>query len=216
MQHPYIKTMRMSPLTEVKLHNEPYIAGTNKTYMQLFFISLSILIQSYTQDLSPVQVTDNISMLIPSDFRPMTDDEIASKYFTTKRPLVLYTNRDLTIDLGVNQSVTQWVEKDIEIMADFQKSNVFNLYDDVKIISEGTKEINGRKAVYMEFISTVNPDKDSFRNEGSIQKYTYIQYIIVGKHALVFNFTSPSQLQEEWQGAAHQIMDDVRIKGKIK
>ncbi|UXP32560.1 hypothetical protein N6H18_01050 [Reichenbachiella agarivorans] len=184
--------------------------------MQLLFIITCLFFKSLAIDLIPTQVTENISMPIPSGFRPMTDDEIVSKYFTTKRPLALYTDNSLMIDLGVNKSVTEWNEKDIEIMASFQKSNVFSLYDDVKIISEGSREVNGRKHVYMEFVSTVKPDEKSFRQDAPIQKYTLIQYVIVGRHALVFNFTCPSQLQSEWQTTSHQIMEGIHIKGKLK
>ncbi|MCV9389396.1 DUF1795 domain-containing protein [Reichenbachiella ulvae] len=184
--------------------------------MQVLFIATQLIFASFFQNLTDTQVTENITMPIPSGFRPMTDDEIVSKYFTTKKPLVLYTDESLQVDLGVNQSVTQWAEKDVEIMASFQKSNIYNLYDDVQVISEGIKEVNGKQAAYMEFVSTIKPDENSFRDDGSIVKYTYIQYIIVGRHALVFNFTCPAAYKNEWQETAKKIMDGVSIKGKIK
>ena len=180
-------------------------------------LALNFLISNFQTDkLIKVEVTDNISMSVPSDFRPMTDDEIASKYFTTRRPLALFTDRNLLVDLGVNIATTQWDEKDFEIMMSFQKANIFSLYDEVKILDEGIKEVNGKKAAYFEFISTVKDDEDSFLKKGSIHKYTYIQYIMVSGKSLVFNFTCPSQYTQQWQATASQIMNDIEIKGKIK
>lgn len=182
--------------------------------MQALIIATHLILSSFFHDLAEIQVTEDITMPVPVGFRPMTDDEIVSKYFSTQKPMALYTDESLLVDLGVNKSVTQWAAKDLEIMASFQKSNVFSLYDEVQVISEGMREVNGRQAAYLEFVSAVKPDENSIRDDGSIVKYTYIQYIIVGRHALVFNFTCPVQYQEEWQETAGKIMTGIKIKGK--
>jgi len=176
---------------------------------------LSFLFTNYqAANLTKVNVTGDINMLIPSDFRPMTDDEIAKKYFTTKRPVALFTNQETTIDLGINRSVTNWSADDLEIMMSFQKSNIYSLYDEIEMISEGVKEVNGRKVAFFEFESTVKPEKNSFKQKGAINKYTYIQYVIVGEISWVFNFTSPSHLRQSWADTSKKIMDSVVIKGK--
>ncbi len=180
-------------------------------------LALNFLISNYqSKKLIKIEVTDNIIMSVPVDFRPMTDDEIAGKYFTTRRPMALFTNPDLTIDLGVNIATTQWDPRDFKIMMSFQKANIFSLYDEVKLLSEGTREVNGKQAAYFEFISTVKDDEDSFLKKGSIHKYTFIQYILVDDKQLVFNFTCPSQYMQTWQETAKEIMDQVEVKGKIK
>ncbi len=182
-----------------------------------FILFLNLIFSNFQQEkLTKTEVTENITMLIPESFRPMSDDELANKYFTTRKPLVMYTNTDLTIDLGVNYSSTNWNADDLDIMMSFQKANIFSLYDKVTLISEGTKEVNGRTFVYFEFISTVEGDKDAFLKQGSINKYTFIQYVIDGKQSLVFNFTCAGILKDKWSESAKKIMDSVQIKGKIK
>lgn len=167
-------------------------------------------------DLTRVEVTEEISMMIPSDFRLMTDDEVASRFFTTKRPIAMYTNPSVIIDLGINRSATEWLADDLEIMVSFQKSNIYNFYDEIEMISQGVNEVNGRKAAYFEFISTVKPDGNSIRAQNSVKKYTYIQYMIVGEHSWVFNFTSPVQLQGTWQPQMAEIMGSVLFSKKKK
>ncbi|WP_422361852.1 hypothetical protein [Reichenbachiella sp.] len=183
------------------------------------FLFLSLFFSTFlTENLTKVNVTEEITMMIPDQFRLMTDDEIASRYFSTKRPVAIYTNPSVTIDLGVNKSVTQWSADDLEIMVSFQKSNIYNFYDEIEMISQGVKEVNGKKTAYFEFVSTVKADSNtqSFRSQSAVKKYTYIQYMIVGKHSWVFNFTSPLQLQAEWQPQLADIMDSVEFINKKK
>lgn len=167
-------------------------------------------------DLTKVEVTEEISMMIPTDFRLMTDDEVASHFFTTKRPVAIYTDPSVIIELGVNRSATEWIADDLEIMVSFQKSNIYNFYDEIEMISQGIKEVDGRKAAYFEFISTVKPDGQSIRAQSAVKKYTYIQYMIVGDHSWVFNFTSPVQLQPKWQPQLADIMDSIIFSKKKK
>ena len=82
------------------------------------------------------------------------------------------------------------------------------------MLSEGIKEVNGRKAAFFEFISKTNPAENSISNKGAILKYIYIQYIIVGNSSWVFNFSSPVRFQGEWQASVEQMMNSIEIKGK--
>ncbi len=155
-------------------------------------------------------------MNIPDDFRPMTDDEIVSKYYTTTKPFVLLTNPDMTVDLGINKSTTQWNPDDIEMMVKFQKANIFSLYDKIDILSEGTKMIEDRKYVYLEFESTINAETESIRPKPAIRKYTYMQYVIIKGQTYVFNFTTPIELKSKWQSSVTEIMKSAVFKGKRK
>lgn len=175
-----------------------------------------LLLTSPNQELIKIEVAEDIFMSVPSDFRPMTDDEIVSKYYSIKKPFVLLTNRDLTIDLGINKSSTQWDAKDIDMMVKFQKASIFSLYDQVDILSEGSKTINDKKFVYIEFESIVNADPESIKNRTPIKKYTYLQYVIIGEQTFLFNFTAPIRLKSQWQDTVVEIMESVIFKGKMK
>ena len=181
----------------------------------LHYLSACLVFFNFsTEKLKKVNVTENIVMEMPENFRPMTDDEIVAKYFTTTKPVALFTDPTVSVDLGVNISSTKWSANDLEIMMSFQKSNIYSLYDNINVLSEGVKEINGRKAGYIEFESVINPDANSFSQKGGISKYTYIQYIIIGKTSLVFNFTSPIKMKNGWQSIAGEIMGSIEVKTK--
>lgn len=175
-----------------------------------------VLCLGFTGKLIKVKITDALSMSMPPDFRPMTDDEIVARYFTTTRPLALFTSPDLTVDLGVNKSVTQWKESDLGIMKGFYKTNIFSLYDNVQMIDEGLREVNGRQFAFFEFVSTIKAKGSGFINKGSISKYTVIQYTIVKGNALVFNFTSPASQKSKWGPEVKDIMESINIKKSFK
>lgn len=167
-------------------------------------------------DMVKTEVAENIFLSLPSTFRPMTDDEISGKYFSMQRPMAMYTDQNLLVDIGVNLSSSRWSENDISIMKSFQKSNIYSLYDEVEMISEGQKEVNGKNFVYFEFVSTVKGDKSSIKNNRAIKKYTLIQYLVKNGQSLVFNFTCPAAIQSKWQATAQDIMNSVIVKGKLK
>lgn len=164
--------------------------------------------QSYMQ----VEATKNITLAVPSDFQPMTDDQIADKYFTNRRPVAMYTDPRNVVDLGVNESQTEWSEEDLVILKDFYKANISGLYTEVNYLREGLEEINGRSYAVFEFESTVKDEDNAFSQKSEIRKYTYIQYTIVNSKSWVFNFTVPIRDKPQWQPIAGQIMNSVKIK----
>lgn len=179
--------------------------------MSLFFSTVT-----FQQNFIKVKVNNYITMLMPDDFRPMTDDEIADRYFTTRKPMALFTNYESVVDLGVNKSITKWREQDLSMMVKFQKSNIFSIYDEVDILQEGIKEINDRKFAYIEFVSLVNEEKEALVKKGAIKKYTYIQYTILNGQSLVFNFTCPFRLQNQWRSPVKKIMNSISVKNSFK
>lgn len=183
-------------------------------YPQMLKVLSLLLFLSVFQNekLRKVEVTDNISMLLPEGFRAMTDDEIAAKYLTTKRPLALFTDYSQAIDLGINKAVTRWRNQDLEIMKSFQKSNIYSLYDKVDMLKEGTREINGRQYAYFEFVSEVKPEVGSLLQKSAIQNYTYIQYTIINNESMVINFTCPARMKLRCSEMAQKIMESVQIK----
>lgn len=184
--------------------------------MILSFLTYLLLFINPNQELIKIEVAEDIFMSVPSDFRPMTDDEIVSKYYSNKKPFVLLTNRDVTIDLGINKSSTKWDAKDINMMVEFQKASIFSLYDKVEILSEGSKTINDKEFVYLEFESIIDADTESIKSQIPIAKYTYLQYVIIKGQTYVFNFTSPIRLKAQWQDSVVKIMESVTFKGKMK
>jgi hypothetical protein len=112
----------------------------------------------------------------------------------------------------VNISATQWVQKDIEMAAQFFKSGIYNLYDRVDIISSGIQTINKKKFIFYEFESRINGNRMKESDRQPVLRYTYIQYYIEKGRTLVFAFNCPRDQRAKWQASAHAIMKSIKVK----
>ncbi|CAD5274546.1 MULTISPECIES: hypothetical protein [unclassified Imperialibacter] len=177
----------------------------------LFLVTFTVKAQ-----LSPTKVTDYITVSLPSDFRPMNEQEINSKYVYTRRPMALYTDYGVTVDFGINRGNNQWAQGDLNILKDFYKANISSLYDEVSFTKDAIETINGREFAVFEFVAIVKPEEDAITNESALRTYSYIQYTIVNNQTLVFTLSSPYQHMRKWKDLAPQIMQSVSIKKNFK
>jgi len=183
-----------------------------KLFLILFFSYLA-LFQSVP--LVKVKVDDNITVSLPEDFQRLSEAEVNLKYISSKQPVAVYSDRSKVVDFSVNVAFSKWRPEDLEMMRGFYKSNIMGLYDEVQFINESVEEINDRKYVVFEFVSTVRADEDEILNTESISKYTYIQYAIVNYKTVLFHFNCPYLIKDQWSNVAGDIMQTVRIKNKI-
>lgn len=181
----------------------------------LFFICLLLPALASAQ-LSPVKVTDHITVSFPADFRLMTEQEINNKYVYTRRPMALYTDYGIAVDFGINRGNNQWAQGDLTILKDFYKANISSLYDEVSFTKEAMETINGREFAVFEFTAIVKPDEDAITNNTPLRVYNYIQYTIVNSQTLIFTLSSPYQHMRKWKDMAPQIMQSVTIKKNFK
>ncbi|MEI9918102.1 MAG: hypothetical protein WDO14_04790 [Bacteroidota bacterium] len=179
---------------------------------KLAILLLTFTLTASTNKLVKTKVNDDISVSLPADFFPMTPEDIAQRLPSVRAPLGAYTNQDRIVDFSVNISATQWPDADVEIAAKFFKSGLYNLFDKVDMISEGLQEIHKKKFITFEFESRVNPNK---RTEGGSEpslKYTRIQYLVEPGRTLVFTFTCPRTIRQDWEKTSYEIMKSIRVK----
>ncbi|MEQ8810023.1 MAG: hypothetical protein RIE59_13205 [Imperialibacter sp.] len=181
-----------------------------------FLIVCLVAPLSLIAQLSPTKVTDYITVSLPSDFRPMNEQEINSKYVYTRRPMALYTDYGVTVDFGINRGNNQWAQGDLTILKDFYKANISSLYDEVSFTKDAIETINGREFAVFEFVAIVKPEEDAITNESALRTYSYIQYTIVNNQTLVFTLSSPYQHIRKWKDLAPRIMQSVSIKKNFK
>ena len=86
------------------------------------------------------------------------------------------------------------------------------MFDKVEMIDEGVHEVSGKKLIFFEFESRVNGNKSQEELREPVLRYTYIQYLIQPGKALVFSFSCPRRMKDEWQETAREMMKGVKIK----
>jgi hypothetical protein len=176
----------------------------------LIFISfLSFSLNVDAQKMVKSKVADNITLKIPEEFFPMSDEDKQQRYESARLPIALYTDEQRLAEFGVNRSYSVWQEGDLEMLQEFYRSSIIELFDKVEFIEEGIKTIHKQDYVFFEFESSVYPENNFQRN---ISKYTYLMYALEGGTTYVFNFTSELAVKDKWQKTAHKIMESIKLK----
>lgn len=161
-----------------------------------------------------VKLTEKMNAMMPENFRPMEDNEIAAKYFTYRKPLVMYTDTDGVVDFGLNVSTTQWKYSDLDMLRGFYKASIMQMYTEVRMEEELVEEINKCRFVVFRFASVVRPTKEeALQQAKSVANYTHLMYTIVDEKVYVLNFTCPYALRDKWIPVAQAMMKSVKVQG---
>jgi len=190
-----------------------------KLHLPIVAFSLILLCAADVPKMHSVQLVEGITVQLPKDFVVMSDDDIATKYPSTKKPIALYTSLDRTVDFGLNISKSRWSGVDIDLLHSIYKSTILESYDTVTFFKDTVEYVNGRPYSVLEFISTFD----------KISKYEYFQCTILAQtkveateetgdlmpgnanHILIFNLTAPANERSKWQAIANVSMKSVKI-----
>lgn len=178
-----------------------------------FFLVISLLLLSADQPkLVKVKISEDITVSVPKDWRPMDDMDFTERYPSVRAPLAAFTNPDRTIDFSANISATRWPDANLEIASKFFKSSISNMFDRVEMLEEGIREINGKSFIFFKFESRVNGNRTQLGNTDPVLKYTYQQYLIQGQRTLVFSFNCSRRDRQQWEGASEAMMKSIKVK----
>lgn len=177
---------------------------------RLFILGLFIVCGFAPPKLVKTKLPEGITVLLPSDWRPMDDLDFNERYPSVRAPIAAYTNPERLVDFSVNISATQWPDTDVEMAKSFFKASIMNTFDRVTMISEGIRDNHGKKFVYFEFTSRVNGTNAQEGLSDPVLRYSYIQYMIESGKTRVFSFNCPQRLQQEWQETARKMMMSVK------
>jgi hypothetical protein len=178
----------------------------------LILTTFICLLAAGQSKLVKTKLTKEIIVYLPADFTPMTDDDLAKKYFTYRKPTAMYTNPDRVVDFGLNITETRWRQEDLPLLKKFYKSGIAKMYSNVNFIQDTIQTINKRDYVVFEFVSELkDEDANSARRGTGVKQYSYMQYTVKDNRVHVFNFTCPSQIRPRWQETAHAIMQTIKI-----
>ena len=168
------------------------------------FLFLAILSCVHAQKFKTFKITEGVKASLPADFMPMSDDDIAVKYPSTKKPLSMFTNIDRIVDFGLNVNKSKWPGNDLKILQQVYKSTIVDMYNKVEFMQEGIKTINKKDFIVFEFVASFEGQKN----------YTFLQYALVKDQVYLFNFTCAAHMKNQWQGTAQKIMSSIKMNVK--
>ncbi len=174
-------------------------------FIIFFFLSVTVDAQKLVKH----KLTENISLQVPDDFYPMTDEDKKQRYESARLPIALYTDPDRLAEFGVNRSYSLWQAGDIALLEEFYEATILELYDKVEFAGKGIRNVNGHDFAFFEFESVIYPENDFQRN---IAKYTYLMYGLEGGTTYLFNFTCELGSKAQYQPIAKQIMESIKLE----
>jgi len=164
-----------------------------------------------------IEPAKGLVLEIPKGFSLMSDDNLAQKYPTYKKPIAMFESTDGNAEMGVNAAVNKWRNNNLSILRDMYKSTISSVFAEVEFIQEGNiVEMNGRKFVYFEFTSAIKDDKRLDENTTVTRRYNFIVYTLYASRILVFNFNSTFNSRAQWMPIAASIMNSIQINAKLK
>jgi hypothetical protein len=136
-----------------------------------FFLLIALLLVSFDQPkLVKVKVTDDITVSLPKDWKPMDGLDFTERYPSVRAPLAAYTNEERTVDFSVNISATRWPDGNLEIASKFFKASLRNMFDRVEMLDEGIREVNGKSFFFFRLESRINVKKNQHGNTDPVLK----------------------------------------------
>jgi hypothetical protein len=170
-------------------HNEFMVHSKNQVKNENLFYEIN-LIRSRV-------LVGQASILLPSTFTPLTQEEIKLKYPGNNRPVEVYGNETGTITVGLSMLDLEVPEKEFEefakvIVQEFRNAaNVSNWYGD-KI-----QTINGMRILITEYESPL-PDGTS---------YNLTCYASMHNKVVVYTFNCLQNQKSEWKAIGFRIVE---------
>lgn len=169
--------------------------------ISIIIILFSLVGKAQASKLHYVKLTEGARIKLPIDFTPMTDDDLALKYPSTKKPLAMYTSADRNADFGLNSSKMVWPENDLKILQKIYKSTILEMYNKVQFLREEITTIDGQQFIAFEFTSEVE----------NFKKYSYVLYKLVKGKVFIFNFTCSQKVQDRWQPQLPGMVNSIKF-----
>ncbi len=170
----------------------------------LLLLSVGLFLTAANVKYKTFKITEGVTAKLPSDFVPMSDDDIAYKYPSTKKPLAMFTNSERLVDFGLNVSKSKFPGNDLKILQQIYKATLLDMYQKVQFKQEQIKEINKKQFIVFEFTSQVE----------SQRTYTYLLYTLVKDQVYLFNFSCPFPIMDKWQTVADKVMNSIKMHVK--
>lgn len=177
-----------------------------------FIFGYDSMLTAQEHRLKKTKINRELSLSVPASLMTMSDGQRIQKYVSNREPIAMYTSGDGMVDFGINVNSSNWTTGDYDILRQFYRSGILNLYDDVDFYRDTIQYINDRPYISFEFRGTLYAKEDSFRSNQSLSKYVYISYTLKDEKVLLFNFSAPYALRHEWRPVADEIMQSIEIK----
>jgi len=146
---------------------------------------------------------NKIELMVPADFKPMTEEMLNTKYANTRqKPALILTDEDGEVNIIINHLPQPITPEQVSAFKDFQMSSLKKIRPDAKWLTDGVKTINGKNVGYFTFIS----------NAIDQTVFNYYFFTDMDGKVLLLSFNCTGKLLPKWKEAAETIVSSLKVK----
>jgi len=168
-----------------------------------FLAAISLIGILLPVELEKRTLLDNkIEILVPKDWKPMSEELIKIKYPGAKPPTYVLSDVSGGISLAFNHIDSRATQEHIETYKGYLKKSLEDAFEDEEWIEDGIKEINGKKVGFFKLIT----------NTASGKIYNQMFFTDLDGKLLIISFNVVENKMKDWKAAADEIMNSLTIK----
>jgi hypothetical protein len=143
-----------------------------------------------------------IDMLLPKDFRWMTEEERNLKYsHTPNSPKWVLTNEELNVNLAFTHTAASVDDATLPLIHEKIKQSMQDAYPNAEWKGDGITTLNGKTFGYIKLIA-----------ERADKTYNYLLMTEVDGRLLILSFNCAERLLGEWEETAEKMMQSVKVR----
>lgn len=143
-----------------------------------------------------------VVLLVPTTFKPMSEEMLRTKYPSERRPTLVYTNEAGSVNLALNYTRDRIPANQLAAFHKYMEGSFKKLYPSAEWFGSELRKINGREFFVMELRT---PAVD-----------TEVRNIMLGTslddRLPLISFNVTKELEKEWLPTADRIIESVKVK----
>lgn len=146
---------------------------------------------------------DKLSVMMPNEFVIMLPELISTKYISEKKPDVIYTSLDGSVNFSFNLLVTASGEKDMSYAINMLKTMIKNMNPAYIFFEDKTIESAAGNSISLMQFKSYGIDEAA---------YNIIYLTSIDKYIIQGAFNCKYNDMDEWKRAAFEIIKSIKIE----
>ena len=144
---------------------------------------------------------DRIRICMPEEFTPMSAADAELKYPSVRRPGLIYTNSEGSVNLTFNHTATSIKLSDLDVFRKTIWQTVKKMQGAARLQVDGTKNVNGQKVGFLEFTTPAL----------GTQIYNLVYFTELEGRALLVSFNCSWAELDKWRFVAPEMLGTLEI-----
>jgi hypothetical protein len=150
---------------------------------------------------------DKLSVMLPNEFVIMLPELIGTKYISEKKPDIIYTSLDGSVNFSFNLLVTSPGERDMSYAINMLKTMIKNMNPAYVFFEDKTIESVAGNSINLIQFKSYGIDEAA---------YNILYLLSIDKYIIQGTFNCTYNDMEEWKRAAFEVIKTINLEEKKK